>query len=116
MTIAIFYLAQRFIYRIFEFLRHWYVKSVRIYLNYVINLLEKIDYYFAWEITLKNLFRPLYKDYSVIGYALGFFFRIFRLLVSSLIYLLIFGVIIAIYLAWVVFPILLVGLALFKSK
>ncbi len=116
MTLAIFYLAQRFIYRIFEFLRHWYVKSVRIYLNYTINLLEKVDYYLAWEITLKNLFKPLYKDYSVIGYILGFFFRLFRLLISSLIYLFIFGIILVIYLAWVAFPVLLVGFSLFGSK
>lgn len=116
MALAFFYLTQRFIYRIKEFLRHWYVKSIKIYLNYAVNLLEKIDYYLAWKITLKNLFRPLYKDFSVIGYILGFFFRFFRLLISAFIYFCLFIVFILFYLIWVSFPILLIVLVFSNIK
>ena len=36
--------------------------------------------------TLQNLFQPLYKDYSMIGYVLGFLFRIARLAIATVVY------------------------------
>lgn len=108
MILALSYLTQRFFYRLIEFLRHWYVKSVRIYSHFVLNQLERLDYRLAWKITLKNLFQPLYKDYSVIGYILGFLFRSFRLLFASFIYAAIFSVAAVFYLLWLSVPIFLV--------
>lgn len=108
MVLALGYLAQRFFYRIAEFFRHWYVKSVKIYSNFVLNQLERIDYYFAWKITLKNLFQPLYKDYSVIGYILGFVFRSMRFLVATFVYGAVFAVAAAFYILWLLLPIFLV--------
>lgn len=104
MNFALGYLVARFFYRIFEFLRHWYVRSVRWYSNIVINKLEDLDYYLAWRITLKNLFQPLYKDFSVIGYTLGFIFRFFRLLMGGIIYAAIFLVALLFYMAWLALP------------
>jgi len=104
MNFAPGYLIQRFFYRIFEFLRHWYVKSFRIYSNFVIDKLEDIDYYLAWRVTLKNLFQPLYKDYSIIGYVLGFFFRFWRLLIGTIIYAFIFIIAIGLYIIWLLIP------------
>ena len=106
---ALTYLGQRFIYRIAEFLRHWYIKSMKTYGNFMINRLENLDYYFAWKITLKNLFQPLYKDYSFIGYILGFIFRALRLLTASLVYLVIFAVAVLIYLIWLLIPPILIA-------
>lgn len=105
MDFALIYLFQRFFYRIGEFLRHWYIKSVRIYWNAVFNRLEGLDYYFAWRITARHLFEPLYKDYSIIGYILGFIFRTLRLVIASVIYVCIFGIAIALYALWVLLPI-----------
>lgn len=108
MNFALGYLAYRFVYRIGEFLRHWYVKSMRIYGNFVINRLEHLDYFFAWKITLKNLFQPLYKDYSLIGYILGFIFRALRLTIASFVYLIIFAAAILIYIIWLLTPVFLI--------
>jgi len=108
MALAFIYLTQRFFYRIFEFLRHWYVKSMKIYLNFVINRLETLDYYLAWKITLKNLFHPLYGDYSFIGYTLGFIFRLARLILASIIYAFIFIFAAAFYIFWLAIPLILI--------
>ncbi len=109
------YLFRRFFYRIIEFLRHWYVESVRIYFNFVLNQLQAIDYSFAWKITLKNLFKPLYKDYSVIGYVLGFIFRVLRLFVSTIIYGFIFVFAAAVYVAWLALPVFLIFKVFFSK-
>ncbi len=101
---ALLYLSEHFFYHIIEFLRHWYVKSAKLYANFVLNRLEALDYYLAWRITAKNLFEPLYKDYSVIGRMLGFVFRSIRLIVGSVVYACLFAVAIALYLVWVAIP------------
>ena len=108
MNFAPGYLVVRFFYRIFEFLRHWYVKSIRWYSNAVLDRLQDIDRSLAWRITFKNLFEPLYKDYSIIGYFFGFLFRLFRLIMGGLIYIVIFALALVFYLAWLALPAYLV--------
>ena len=102
------YLVKRLFYRIFEFLRHWYLKSPRVYYHHVFNMLESLDYRLAWRITLKNLFEPLYKDYSIIGHIIGFLFRTSRLVFGGVIYLILFAFAIAIYLAWLAIPLFII--------
>ncbi len=101
MNFAVPYIIGRFFYRMGEFLRHWYVKSARMYTDYVFGLLRRMDRTLAWRITLKYLFRPLYGDYSFIGRVLGFIFRLFRLIVGGVIYLFVFAVAIFAYLVWI---------------
>jgi len=110
MNNALVYLAHRFFYRIAEFLRHWYVKSAKIYSNWVLNKLEDIDYYLAWKITFKRIFEPLYGDYSILGHILGLFFRLSRLAAGTFVYVLIFIVAIGLYLIWLATPIFLIYL------
>jgi len=101
---ALVYLVHHFFYHLLEFLRHWYVKSVKIYSNFVLRKLEQIDYVLAWQITLKYLFQPLYRDYSVIGYILGFIFRLGRLLIGTIVYAFIFFIAVAFYIIWLLTP------------
>ncbi len=102
------YLIERFFYRIRVFIEHWYVVSFRKYFDFILNFLSRVDYYLAWKITLKHLLKPLYKDYTFLGYILGFIFRSVRLLVASAIYLILFFVIIGVYLFWIlVLPIVI---------
>jgi hypothetical protein len=111
-SFALGYLALRFVYRIGEFLRHWYVKSMRMYWNWVLNGLAEIDQVLAWRITAKNLFQPLYKDYSAIGYVWGFLFRFIRLVFASGVYVVVFSMAGLCYLAWLLVPPFLVLRAL----
>jgi hypothetical protein len=74
------------------------------YSNFVINRLEHLDRFLAWRITLKNLFQPLYKDYTTIGYALGFLFRFLRVVLGSVVYVVAFAIALAFYIAWLALP------------
>lgn len=101
---AISYLIERFFYRLFEFIRHWYFKSFLKYSDFVINILERLDRIFALRVTLKNFFQPLYQDYSLLGYILGFIFRTSRILISILVYGLILIVALVLYIVWFLIP------------
>ena len=114
MSFSLVYLVQRFFYRIYEFLRHWYVGGFLAVVRQTLNILENLDRRFAWKITLRHLFRPLYQDYTILGYILGFIFRIFRVAVASLIYLFVLIIATVIYLTWAAAPIYLMYKA-FKS-
>ncbi|MDI6733993.1 MAG: hypothetical protein QMD50_00665 [Patescibacteria group bacterium] len=75
--------------------------------------LGELDYFLAWRITFKHIFQPLYKDYTVLGYVLGFGFRLGRLFIGSIIYLIIFAVAIGVYLFWLAVPIYIISRAFF---
>ncbi|MDO8557099.1 MAG: hypothetical protein Q7R98_01405 [Candidatus Jorgensenbacteria bacterium] len=98
------YLGQRSLYRIAEFFRHWYVKSVRIYSNFIIDMLQALDRHFAWKVTARFLFHPLYGDYTITGYVLGFIFRFFRLIIASVVYAVVFVFAVFCYLVWIAIP------------
>jgi hypothetical protein len=115
MSAALVYIVRRAAYRIAEFLRHWYVKSAKIYFNFVLNRLERLDYFFAWRITAQHLFHPLYRDYSFVGYVLGFLFRSVRLVVATAVYVVLFAVALGCYIAWLILPPLLLILAFAPS-
>ncbi len=100
MNFAFIFLIYRFFYRIKEFLIHWYVDSIRIYWDFVLDKLARIDYYLAWRVTFRHFFHPLFKDYSIIGYIMGFIFRFCRLVVATVIYVFIFSIAIVLYFLW----------------
>jgi len=102
------YLFLRLFYRLAEFLRHWYIESFKIYSHLFISLLEKFDRRFAFKITLRNLFQPLYQDRSAIGYTLGFLFRSARLIMGGFFYLIIIAAAIFFYLVWLAAPLYIV--------
>jgi len=98
------YLFTRFIYRILEFFKHWYFNSFKIYSHFFISFLERLDRTFAFKITLRNIFQPLYSDRSFIGYVLGFIFRALRIIIGGIIYLIIILLALLIYISWLLVP------------
>ena len=108
MNFSLVYLVNRFFYRIFDFGRDWYIGSFLYIGRHTINFLESLDQIFAWRITLKNLFQPLYQDHTIVGHTLGFIFRSLRMIIGGIIYLFIFIIAAAIYLAWIAIPIYVV--------
>ena len=105
---ALVYLIRRFFFRVVEFLRHWYVKSFRIYSNFVLDELQKMDRTLAWRVNVRYLFQPLYKEYYIICYVLVFILIIVRLLGISIIYLVVFLFVIVAYVIWLMIPIAIV--------
>jgi hypothetical protein len=102
------YIVDRFFFRIFEFLRNWYLRSGRKYGNFVINVFEQMDRVFGWKVNILHMFSPLYRDYSVLGYILGFVLRLARLVVTSLLYAVVFLVAVFGFITWMLIPIYIV--------
>jgi len=104
----ILYLANRLFYRFVEFLRHWYVNAFFIISRHVINFLERLDRTFAFKITLRHFFQPLYQDYTLLGYILGFFFRFWRIVIAATLYGLIILIGFFVYILWAAIPLYIV--------
>ena len=104
MGISPLYLLNQAGYRILEFFRHWYLNGFLTASHLSLNVLERLDRIFAFKITLKNLFQPLYQDYSVIGYIWGFVFRSLRLIAGSIVYGALVLISVVLYLIWAVIP------------
>lgn len=102
--ISLVYLLNRAGYRVAEFFRHWYWSSFFIASGWMVRLLERLDRFFALRITFKYLFRPLYQDYSLIGYVWGFIFRSLRVLTGGIIYAALILLFLALYLIWLAAP------------
>ncbi len=101
MAFPITYLVQRLLYRVIDFLYHWYVHSAKLYTSFVLDLLSNVDRKLAWKVTFHHFFEPLYQDYSLIGRVLGFVFRLLRLAGGLVVYAVIFTFAVALYIIWV---------------
>ncbi len=104
---AFSYLLKRALYRLGQFFVHWYVHSYFIIGGWAINTLEKLDRVFGLKITWRYFGQPLFKDFTYIGYFLGFIFRGFRITISLVIYTFVVGMFIFLYIIWALIPIYL---------
>ena len=101
---SIFYLANRFVFRVSDFFRHWYVDGSRFFLVQFLNYVRTLDKTLALKVTFRHLFEPLYKDYTIVGTFLGPVFRIGRVLFGTLLYALIAIVAVILYAVWIFAP------------
>lgn len=108
MSFAPAYLIYRAAYTAFAFLKHWYIDSFFAMDRTMRIIYARLDRTIALRITLRNLFQPLYQDYTYLGYLLGFLFRSVRLAVGGALYGAIFILSIAIFAVWLAIPAFLV--------
>jgi len=108
MELSLVYLVSRFFYRIYRFIYNWYIGSWLWFYHSLMTFYESLDRTWAFNVTLRSLFKPMYQDRSVIGYVLGFVFRFFRLLIGGVIYLFLFLIMFSLYLIWAVMPIYII--------
>jgi hypothetical protein len=99
------YLFNRFFYRLGEFLHHWYRGGFFFFFHRLVNLLERLDRFFALKINLRYLFKPLYQQYTFLGYVFGFIFRGIRIAIAGFIYGLVVLMFLVLYSAWALIPI-----------
>lgn len=99
-----YYIGERSILFFRDFLEHWYLRSFVNTSHYMLEFFEEIDKAFALRINLKNFFKPLYRDKTLIGYIIGFIFRSFRIVSTSILYFLIFTLSVVFYTAWLALP------------
>lgn len=105
MSVSVVYIAQRFLYRVLDFLRHWYVDSFYFISRQTVNVLEILDRRLAFKVSVRYWLKPLYQDYTPLGYILGFILRTFRVIAGGIVYLLVILLAAAVYLAWAGIPV-----------
>ncbi len=115
MSFSLVYLFHRLGYRLWMFVYGWYVGGARAIGGKTIGILESLDQIWAFKITLRNLFKPLYQDQSFVGRILGFFFRSGRLLIAGFIYLIVIIIGTAIYIGWAGIPIYVIWKGFFET-
>jgi hypothetical protein len=109
---SLVYVFYRLFFRIKDFFHHWYADGTRAIFHRLVLILEKMDATLAFRVTLKHIFEPLYKDYTVIGRAIGFVFRFFRLAIGLAVYF-IFGILFLLfYVFWLLLPPAILALAI----
>lgn len=102
------YLFKQFVFRLGNFIRHWYLGVGIFWWGKLLKVLSNLDKTFAVHITLKHWLEPLYQDRTIMGYILGFIFRTSRIIIGSIVYFFI-GIFFAIlYLIWILIPICLI--------
>ncbi|MDI6717938.1 MAG: hypothetical protein QMD86_02785 [Patescibacteria group bacterium] len=104
----VIFILNRFIFRILEFIWHWYVGTAKVYGHFVISVLERLDRFFALKITFRNIFQPLYQDKSVLGYILGFILRLARITTGGIVYCVLIALFFAAYLFWAAIPLIII--------
>jgi len=67
---------------IVRFLYFWFVGGPKMYWRRAFSLVLGFEDIWAVGITFRNLFSPLYQDYSIFGRIIGPFFRIVRVLIG----------------------------------
>ena len=113
---ALLYLLERGCYRVLDFFHHWYIDGTRGYSHSVHRFYLNLDHTFAVWITLRHFFEPLYGDYTIIGYILGFFFRSLRVLIGGIIYLFLAPFIILGYCLYAALPVALILYAIYAAR
>lgn len=78
---------------------------MRLYWDAVLNHIASIDYHLAWRITARNLFVPLYGDYSFLGHLISVPLRVTRLIFGTVVYCFLFALAMGIYLIWLAIPV-----------
>ncbi|MBI3114808.1 MAG: hypothetical protein HYZ07_02505 [Candidatus Harrisonbacteria bacterium] len=114
MIAALAYIGERFFYRIWRFLVHWYAGGFFAIGGQTTNMLEYLDRTLALRITLRYFFQPLYRDYSFIGYLIGIPSRTVRALAGVVAYGAVFAVAVAAYAGWAAIPLYLLRKVIFN--
>ena len=107
MSYAPAYLLHRFFFRIIGFFHHWYIDASRWFLHGLNGIFMNLEQSFALCVTFRHFFEPLYKDYSIVGRILGVIFRSGRIVIGLLVYGIVTVLFMAVYIAWLSLPLLL---------
>ncbi len=108
MSLSFVYVIVRGVHQVIAFFRHWYIGGFRLFTQCLIGTITSLDQTFAFKITLRNLFKPLYQDYTTLGMILGIIFRPLRLFVGGVLYCIIIIFFIVAYIAWAAVPAFLI--------
>jgi len=90
------------------FFKHWYIDASKTWLKTAMTLFSELEQALALVVTLKHLFEPLYQDYTLMGQAIGPFFRMGRVILTLGIYIILAAIFLASYIVWIFLPVFLI--------
>ena len=108
MNFALVYLLHAALRSVVDFLSHWYVDGSRAFYGRYLETLHHVEKVLAPGVTLRHLFQPLYRDYSIVGRIIGPIFRLARAFVGFFVVAVVSICYGAVYVIWIVAPVLII--------
>lgn len=102
------YLLKTLVFRAWMFFRRWYVHGFFALYGIWLWLVRASERRLAIRVNIRFLFQPLYQEKNIAGYALGFFYRFFKILLGGVWYTSTACVMILLYIVWAAFPLMLI--------
>ena len=102
------YLFRNLFLTVFLFFKHWYVDGFNSIFGWALGTVRGLEKGLALRINFRFLFKPLYQEYNIYGYVMGFLFRVLRIIVGLLGYLFIMAIAVLIYVVWAAAPVFVV--------
>ncbi|MFA5052141.1 MAG: hypothetical protein WC544_03730 [Patescibacteria group bacterium] len=109
------YVAIEIIWDVIYFPIWWYTKGLSRVASYCVNSASvHINRRLAIGIWLRNMFRPMYGDYTKEGRIISFFMRIVVLIYKLVLLVLWLALLLVIFILWVVLPVLVIYYILYQ--
>lgn len=105
LSLSPIYILARALAALSAFFRHWYLDGFFFFAHRLISIIASLEQTFALKVTFRNIFKPLYQDYTVLGIILGFIFRPLRLLIGGLLYGMVSLLFFILYGVWAAIPV-----------
>jgi len=102
------YLLKNLFLDVFLFFKHWYWDSFQLIYGKALGIIRGMERRLAVRINVRFIFKPLYQEYNIYGYVLGFLYRTFRIIIGSIGYLLIMALATLAYILWAALPVFVV--------
>lgn len=98
-----------------DFLSFWFLHFPKKILRHYFDSIYSFEYFFKVKSNLRNIAKPLYGDYTLIGYFIAFPYRFIRIFIGLVFYLFVFIFYIIFLLIWVLLPLILIYGVLFSK-
>ena len=92
----------------------WYTRGVLRMGKFCLNALLYIERLFGLTIKLKNIYRPMFQDYTFMGFVLGIVIRIVVLLFTGSLFVISLVVMTASFIAYLILPGLVIGQIIYQ--
>ena len=92
-----------------EFLDFWFKHKPRSFIKNFFNTIYHLERLIALRANLRNINKPLYGDYTLLGYAIALPYRLASILLGLFLYFILFSFYLIIIILWLSLPLVLLG-------
>ncbi|GIW65141.1 MAG: hypothetical protein KatS3mg093_120 [Candidatus Parcubacteria bacterium] len=92
-----------------DFIDFWFHHFPKRIVRNFFDLLYYLDKFLGLKANLRNITKPFFRDFSVIGYAIALPFRLFRIFIGGIIYFFIAVIYLVFIIIWLLLPIFLLS-------